>query len=205
VQAYIYRGKAYVDLRQPARALDDLDRAIGLDGASAEAYRVRGRARNGIAVRGHYQEAEQDYRMASKLRPDYALAYSDMANLYRVHRGNLGKQIMDFYDKSVELDPSNPLALNERGAYRTTWEDLRAFDDFNKAIALKPDFAEAYGNRAMASLILNHDSVAAQKDFAKCFELKPERRMQYLLDAEMSKRILRSVKRFLPACTSRGS
>jgi tetratricopeptide (TPR) repeat protein len=187
--AYLYRGKAYYDLRQIERAVDDLDRAIELDPKFAEAYRVRGKAMSALADSGRYQDAERDLNRAISLRPDYALAYLDLANVYLRHRGNMGRTIMDLYDKAVALDPDNPYALHQRGAYRVTWDDRRAFEDFNKAITLKPDFAEAYGQRAMASLVLNNNPAAAQSDFEKCFTLKPELRTPYLLDAQMSQRL----------------
>jgi tetratricopeptide (TPR) repeat protein len=45
-----------------------------------------------------------------------------------------------------------------------------AIADYDKAIAIDPNFAEAYGNRALCGLLLRLDALAEQ-DLNKCFEL----------------------------------
>ena len=46
----------------------------------------------------------------------------------------------------------------------------QAIIDFDKAIAINPNFADAYGYRGLSLLALRKDS-EAERDFKKCFEL----------------------------------
>ena len=48
-------------------------------------------------------------------------------------------------------DPQDPVFYNNRGiSYKEKGELDRALKDFNKALELNPDFAEAYNNRGIA-------------------------------------------------------
>ena len=60
----------------------------------------------------------------------------------------------------------------------------RSISDFTRAIELDPDLAFAYANRGLALLLQGKDS-EAQKDFERCFELKPELKSE--LDGRIQK------------------
>ena len=59
------------------------------------------------------------------------------------------------YDKALSLDPRSPVLLSNRGEnYLDSGQYQRAIEDFNQAIALDPDFAPPYINRAVAYYFL---------------------------------------------------
>src|SRR5258708_12635450 len=61
---------------------------------------------------------------------------------------------MDDFTRGVELGPNYPKAFNSRGVVYMSngYESSLAIADFDRAIALKPDFRYAYINRANARL-----------------------------------------------------
>lgn len=54
----------------------------------------------------------------------------------------------------------------------------KAIADLNRAIELEPKFAKAYGDRAIARLLLAEDT-AAELDFKRYFELDPRLEFQF--------------------------
>lgn len=53
-----------------------------------------------------------------------------------------------FYDKSIELNPNNPIAFHQRGLAKGLLNDFGgALFDLNRAIELDPNYAQAYSNR----------------------------------------------------------
>ena len=89
------------------------------------------------------------------------------------HQGQLG-QAEDIYLKLLGTDPRNTVALHMLGviAYQTGNHQF-AVDLIGQAIALKPDYAEAYSNRGNALKELNQlDAAVASYD--KAIALKPD-------------------------------
>lgn len=70
-EALLRRGDAYLMLGEPTPALADLERAVALDGASAELYYHRGKAYEAL---GERKRALADYRRARALDPGHARA-----------------------------------------------------------------------------------------------------------------------------------
>lgn len=69
------------------------------------------------------------------------------------------------------MNANSALAYNGRGLARYYKGDLdQALADYDKVIAIEPNFAEAYGNRALSLLALGRDA-QAEKDLNKCFAL----------------------------------
>lgn len=62
---------------------------------------------------------------------------------------------LEDYEKSLELNPDNPLAYNNRGyTYNLIGEYEKAIIDFDKAIELEPEHAYPYNNRGLAKIKL---------------------------------------------------
>ena len=66
------------------------------------------------------------------------------------------------------------MAFNDLGEAHSKMHDVdAAIRDYDRAIALKPDFAEAYCNRAYAR-VMTHDLGAAIRDYDRAIALKPD-------------------------------
>ena len=69
------------------------------------------------------------------------------------------------------MDPKNTFAFYNRGNSKTDLGSYsEAIKDFTKSIALKPDYARAYFNRAIAKQHIN-DKAGACSDFRKAEKL----------------------------------
>ena len=80
-------------------------------------------------------------------------------------------QIMQDYDKIVQLNPDFVFAYYNRANLRCSQRDYRsALVDYNEAIARNPEFAEAYYNRGLTRLYLG-DTARGIADLSKAGEL----------------------------------
>jgi tetratricopeptide (TPR) repeat protein len=81
------------------------------------------------------------------------------------------------YDRAIERNPKNAQAYIDRARVESIQGDQRNTDralaDYSQAIALKPDFADAYLARGWVKR-QKHDYKGAKADFDKVFELSPK-------------------------------
>jgi TolB-like protein len=122
----------------------------------------------------NYETACQSFEKAIQLQPDYALAYSGLADYY------LGGSVAGLLNpkvalpkgevlaqKALQLDGSAEEAHNSMAAayffYRWNWR--AAEQESRRAIELNPNFAEAHHLYAFELLVLNRgdDAVEAQR------------------------------------------
>lgn len=122
-----------------------------------------GRGMDQLMLR-NYEAAVEDMTRAIDLAPDFTLAYFARANAltrilqlslgddssessYQMHIGRL-RNIFSDYDKASEFSPRSPFPHYNKGILYAEFGDLdAAIEEFDKAIALKNDFGEAYYNR----------------------------------------------------------
>ena len=104
---YIYRGSAYVQLKDYDRAIADYNQAIKLDPNFTDAYNNRGLAYDD---KKDYDRAIADYNQALKLDPSLAIAYYNRGLAYK-NQGNKDKAVGDF-KKFLEL--SNDVEWNQK-------------------------------------------------------------------------------------------
>jgi len=122
-----------------------LSRAVAADPRSAEAHMSLGVALNGLR---RHDEACESHRRALALRPNYALALSNLGN------ASVTLDIQEAlacYDKALAIDGNLAEAHNGRGWVLCR---LRNYDEaiasLNRALSIKPDYASALANRAVA-------------------------------------------------------
>ena len=86
---------------------------------------------------------------------------------------------IDAYDKTIELNPNDAPAHNNRGSAK---DDLGQYEaalaDYDKAIELNPDYALAYSNRGVTKKNLGQYE-AALADYDKAIELNPDAALAY--------------------------
>lgn len=86
--------------------------------------------------------------------------------------GNYEQAIEDF-TKSIELNPNDEVALNNRGnVYLSIGELDQAINDYDRAISLRPESCMAWMNRGNAYLY-KKELDRAVEDYSKAIELDP--------------------------------
>ena len=81
---------------------------------------------------------------------------------------------IDFFQKTISLDPNNYGAYNNLGAaYQNLNQFNEAINIYKKLILIKPDFSEAYNNLGNCLVKLNNFN-GAIKNFSKAIELNPK-------------------------------
>src|SRR3990167_4842469 len=168
--AYGNRGNAYRNKGHIDRAIEDYNKAIALDRNYADAYGNRG---NAYRNKGQNDRAIEDYNKVIALDPNNVKAYNNRGGAYD-NKGQNDRAIED-YNKAIALDPNNAAAYNNRGAvyaknslikalldknknpriadvYKNNADEDydRAIEDYNNAIALDPNYADAYARRGSA-------------------------------------------------------
>lgn len=106
----------------------------------------------------------KDYETALTLHQEFEkhckLNSDDYANsgLMKSQLGNYDEGMPD-YQKSLDLNPENKYALNNRGyTYNLLEQYEQAIADFDKAIEIEPEFAYSYNNRGLAKIKLGQEN-----------------------------------------------
>ncbi|MDE0086878.1 MAG: tetratricopeptide repeat protein [Candidatus Poribacteria bacterium] len=146
---YGYQGSEYLRSGDYDKAIECYDKVLELEPKSVEGFAHRAQV---YRIKGDYNRAITECNTAISLNPDYALSY--------LIRGDA------CYDQ-----------LRGQGSFGLP-SLLKIIEDYNKAIELKYDFAEAYRSRAMIYRMLNSDSEALE-DLNKAIEFAPENANDY--------------------------
>lgn len=131
-----------------------------------------------------YEKAIQYYESAISIDPNFALAYSGLADCYLLlNRRNDSSPEETFAaaegaaKKSIEIDPE--LAEGHaslglvRTVYRRNW--LEAENHFKRSIELNPNYAVAYGWYGM-TLLMNRRFAEAEQQLRKAEQIDPTSR-----------------------------
>ncbi len=119
---------------------------------------------------GKPKEAENLYRQAIELNPNFADAHSNLGNILR-DLGNLN-EAKKSYQKAIELNPSFTNAhYNLGNIFRDLGNLNEAEKSYLKAIELNPNFADAHSN--LGNIFRDLDNLnEAEKSYLKAVELK---------------------------------
>lgn len=92
---------------------------------------------------------------------------------FKFHRQGQLQRAIDYYGKTIELDPRAIVAYDNRGTAKSAMGDPEgAIADFDKGIELNPRFPNAYYNRGNAKLTTG-DLLGAISDYDKAVEIDP--------------------------------
>ncbi len=150
---YIGRALDFTTLRNYNAAMADLDRAISLTPDFAPAYMLRAQVRLNAA-----RDAAPDVHR------------TDHVTRQGLERGNYMLVIADL-DEAIALTPLNPYLYYNKGIILTEMSEFDSAEKaFDQAIQLKPDFGEAYYNRAFVRLKSGHRE-SGISDLSKAGEL----------------------------------
>ncbi|BCM91591.1 hypothetical protein IAD21_03466 [Abditibacteriota bacterium] len=171
------RGAAFLALKQWQEALVDLNAAIKDDSLialgtehisqDAELYFNRALAYNGLH---QSDKALDNFNVAAKLNPGYITQIKIMPY------GN--KLVPRIPNKDDIVDTSNSAVAHKLlgNEWRTAKDADKALAEFNKAIEVDANYADAYNNRAAIYRVTNKPELALA-DFDKAVELAPTRAM----------------------------
>jgi tetratricopeptide (TPR) repeat protein len=142
-EAFNHRGIALGELDRLDDALASFDRAVALKPSYAEAFRNRA---NALRMLNRFGEALASIDRAIAIKPDSAEAVTDRANaLQELRRYEEALAGYERLIEALELLQRNGAVVVALGMVRL--EDDRPLASYDKAIALKPDYAEAFNNR----------------------------------------------------------
>ncbi|MBB4370842.1 Tfp pilus assembly protein PilF [Bradyrhizobium sp. cir1] len=133
-QAHTAKAQSLAKSGETAAALDEFNRAVGLDPYNAQA--LYGRA---LIYQGNNQHdfAVADFSAASGLNPQKAEPLLGRATSY-LALGKLKEAAADL-DEASEADPHNAQVWTARGqAYERLGDRAKAAASYNKAVALRP-------------------------------------------------------------------
>lgn len=96
---------------------------------------------------------------------------------------------IEYLDKSIQLDPTNSKAYNNRGTAFFNLEKIRrAIEDYDAAIRMDTGYAAAYNNRGIAYYHLDENWKAIE-DFNQAIQIQPDNVNTYLFRGAAYKKL----------------
>ena len=135
-----------------------------------------------------YAQAEKDYLRALESPGDGEdLLYDNLSLLY--FDQGMYELAVSYAGKRIQLNPKNPVPYIDRGlSYRKMKKYAEAEKDFNKSLALKPDFFRAYGYRAFLYLETGQYQKSLE-DATRAVDINPKYGYGYLVLAQAKQKL----------------
>ena len=164
---YFARAMDLLMVRNPRAAIADLDKAISMSQQFALAYFARAYAKyvaNKMDEVGSTAPAVASTGKANTgIKEQAMLARGKEAELY-------GEMLADL-DAALKYSPKNVYAMFDKGnVYMMMQDNTAAISAYTSAVAIKPDFGEAYYNRGLVYLRLGNKEKGLA-DLSKAGEL----------------------------------
>ena len=138
-------GNVYFSSGHYEESVEQFQRSLDLDHTSDETLRLLAAA---YQKQGKAPAAEEAYRKAISLRPNYWGVYSDFGTFY-FHQARYAEAVAMF-QKAIKLAPLNPRGYsNLGGIYLLLGRYREAVESLKQSTALRPSF-ESYGNLGAA-------------------------------------------------------
>lgn len=166
---YCERGKAYVELLELEKALQDFDQVIKADSKNSCGFEMTGFVMQFI---DRHQSAITYFQKAAALNPQEHRHYLNIGNNFQAL--GIYDEAITYYDKAIALKPDYALAYFNRGmTYLKQKKTREALKDLTKATNIKPDYAAAWDQRAHTLSRLGRIDDAV-KDGAEAIRLDPK-------------------------------
>jgi tetratricopeptide (TPR) repeat protein len=137
------RGAAWLQMKEPDKALRDFDARIALR-PSPGAYNNRGLA---WRDKKDYDKAIADYSEAIRLSPKFSIAYINRGVAYRLKKDY--DQAIKNFDDVISIDSRYAAAWYHRGICWTYKKEYNvALKDLDEALRLDPKYADAFYRKA---------------------------------------------------------
>jgi len=177
-QAYFNRGTLYQNSGKYRQAVDEYDKAIESGyPRKEEALCSRGSAYGNL---GDPLKAVQDFNKALEINPQYAQAYYNRGYIYQ----NSGKYRLaaDDYEKAIRTGygVQEEVFCNLGAVYGNLGKHAMALEYYERALAVNPEYAPAYYNRAVDYFALGKQ-IQAVHDFDRAIQINPEHAGAYYL------------------------
>ena len=157
---YFGRAMDFMTIRNYEGAIQDFTKAIELKSDFEMAYLMRAIARYQQMI---FERNESSTKALSNTKQDFGSANTRVRNTI--------KEIINDFNKVIELSPRNPFAYFNKGVILAeAGDNTSALSLFSKAVELKPDFGEAYYNRGYIYMQLGQRQKGAD-DLSKAGEL----------------------------------
>lgn len=125
---------------------------------------------------GEIEQAFSYYKQALNIKPENALIYHDMGQLYK----NIGKgnEAIEMYNKAIEIDPMMSIAYYDLGImydddrFANLSNPQKAIEYLKKSVNLNPYYSDAYYSLARAYENID-DRSNSIPNFEKYLELAP--------------------------------
>ena len=170
---FFRRAECYIELGKYKEAISDLTKSISIskdktndtwmlvDNKITEIYWARALTYEKL---DNYSLAISDYTKIIELTKEepFVYAYTRRARNYtRISRNDLA--LID-YNKAILIEPQNPELYNYRGYHYqfVVQNNIKAIEDYNKAINFDMYFFPAYQNRSLIHLSNKNDNLALQ-------------------------------------------
>jgi tetratricopeptide (TPR) repeat protein len=122
--------------------------------------------------KGEPNAAIDSYKLAIKIKPDYAQAYINLGSALKA-KGELDDAI-DSYKLAIKIKPDYAEAYNNMGnALKEQGRLDEAIEAYMKALAIKPDYAEAYSNMGVILADQSKPEEAIEA-YTKALAIKPD-------------------------------
>ena len=140
---YRFRARAYHNLEQNTKALQDYTKVVELNPLDGASYAERAYIYQEL---NQFTKSLQDYTKAIALDPTNIDFYYDRAELHEELK-QYRKALKD-YAKAIDLQPKElPLYYRRAGIYKDLKQYRRAIQEFTTIIELDPDSYTAYRER----------------------------------------------------------
>jgi len=139
-----------LEIKDTTLAMNDINKAIELNPNDPNMYFQRGTI---MARMLNHEAAEQDFSLTLNMEPNLVDALLGRS----IERRYLHKYESAFRDvyRASTIDPNNPKIYYSFGNLQVVTKNYKEADSsYSKAITLKPNYSEAYNNRAYCKLFL---------------------------------------------------
>ena len=146
------RGSAQLELKHFDSALESYKRSIEIDNKYAAAYFGCG---NALRELKRNEEAIEFFSEAILHNSKYYEAYNNLGKIH--HEAGSFNNALECFEKAIVIENSNPLAhANSSVELKYLHRMEESLRSLEIAIALQPDYYDAYWNRALTHLLMGN-------------------------------------------------